>query len=157
MASTVRHSGPIRSALLAVVVALFGCVSCSSSDQTVDANGGHVELEPTVAPADRDTNRTASAPNENPESAPESSRKRSYEECLLSRGFDPGGVQVLINKAGKPWWVKTGRDVPAEIHGPCMEEIGGMVNGLSSWGSLVARYRQHPSPNAGTVPRFERV
>lgn len=57
-----------------------------------------------------------------------------YEACLLASGFDPGGVQVLIDETGEPWWVKTGRNVPADIHGPCFEEIGGTWNGLASWG-----------------------
>jgi hypothetical protein len=58
-----------------------------------------------------------------------------YEACLQDLGFEPGGVQVLVGEDGTPWWVKTGNDVPAELHGPCCEQIGGKSNGLSSHGT----------------------
>ena len=57
-----------------------------------------------------------------------------YERCVENAGFDPGGVQVLRTDDGTPWWVKTGRDVPVDIHGPCFELIGGDSDGRSSWG-----------------------
>lgn len=57
-----------------------------------------------------------------------------YDDCLQREDFDAGGVQVLIDDAGAPWWVKTGRIVPAEIHGACLVEIGGEPTDRSSWG-----------------------
>lgn len=57
-----------------------------------------------------------------------------YEACLQDLGFEPGGVQVLVDENGRPWWVKTGNGVPADLHGPCIEQIGGRSNGLSSHG-----------------------
>ena len=58
-----------------------------------------------------------------------------YEDCLQELGFEPGGVQVLVGEDDAPWWVKTGNDVPVELHGPCFEQIGGDSNGLSSHGT----------------------
>jgi len=71
-----------------------------------------------------------------------------YEACVLAAGFDPGGVQVLlwesgapsprgaqVPESGTPWWVKTGRDVPAEIHRPCFILIGGVDPQRSSHGT----------------------
>ncbi len=57
-----------------------------------------------------------------------------YEGCLEREGFDPGGAQVLVDGAGAPWWVKTGREVPAELHVPCFIEIGGIAAESTSWG-----------------------
>ena len=58
-----------------------------------------------------------------------------YEACLQNLEFEPGGAQVLVGEDGTPWWVKTGNDVPADLHGPCIEQIGGRSNGLSSHGN----------------------
>lgn len=72
-----------------------------------------------------------------------------YEACVKAAGFDPGGVQVLLwvegdvptpegasnPAAGQPSWVKTGVDVPASIHSPCMVQIGGADPGMSSHGN----------------------
>jgi len=48
----------------------------------------------------------------------------SYERCARTFGFDPGGVQVLSDRSGRPMWVKTGRDVPAAVHRPCFQVAG---------------------------------
>jgi hypothetical protein len=72
-----------------------------------------------------------------------------YEACVKAAGFDPGGVQVLVRvggdvptpegasnpAVGQPAWVKTGVDVPAGIHSPCMVQIGGAYPGMSSHGN----------------------
>ncbi|HVF04967.1 MAG TPA: hypothetical protein VNA20_09015 [Frankiaceae bacterium] len=75
-----------------------------------------------------------------------------YDACVRARGFDPGGVQVLLwvarlgrpttgpagpadPEVGAPWWVKTGRDVPAAIHRPCLVAIGGADPHMSSHGN----------------------
>ena len=60
---------------------------------------------------------------------------RAYDSCVKARGFDPGGVQVLVGDGAVPWWVKTGRDVPAAIHRPCLQAIGGADPRLSSHGN----------------------
>lgn len=57
-----------------------------------------------------------------------------YRECLLERGFDPQGVQVLVDDAGVPWWVKTGHNVPSGLHGDCFEVIGGAPTSATSYG-----------------------
>lgn len=57
-----------------------------------------------------------------------------YEACLLAGGFNPEGVQLLLDEGGRPWWVKTGHDVPAKLHGRCFQQIGGEPTGLSSHG-----------------------
>jgi len=49
----------------------------------------------------------------------------AYDACAKSFGFDPGGAQVLLDESGRPDWVKTGRDVPAWVHRPCLVRIGG--------------------------------
>lgn len=59
-----------------------------------------------------------------------------YEQCAIAAGFDPGGVQVVTATDGKAELVKTGRDVPAAIHGPCFEEVGGTDPGRSSHGNV---------------------
>jgi len=67
-----------------------------------------------------------------------------YEACVIGLGFDPGGlVQVVLWEpeygvsgymvppgmqqmaAGTPIWVKTGNDIPASVHRPCLLRIGG--------------------------------
>jgi hypothetical protein len=60
---------------------------------------------------------------------------RAYDGCVKARGFDPGGVQVLLREGSVPWWVKTGHDVPAAMHRPCLQAIGGADPGLSSHGN----------------------
>lgn len=64
-----------------------------------------------------------------------------YFRCIMREGFDPGfsidfGInfaQVIWSDDGVPLAVKTGLDVPAEFHGPCIESIGGTDIGESSW------------------------
>jgi len=57
----------------------------------------------------------------------------AYEACARALGFDPGFAQVLVVN-GRPDLVKTGRDVPAHVHGPCLSQIGGRDTGRSSHG-----------------------
>jgi hypothetical protein len=59
----------------------------------------------------------------------------SYEKCARALGFDPGGVQVLVDTSGRPMWVKTGRDVPAAVHRPCFQVVGGNDPFQSSHGN----------------------
>jgi hypothetical protein len=69
------------------------------------------------------------------------SRDLQYEECAVERGFDPGGVQVVFMR-GRAQFVKTGLDVPAEVHLPCLEQIGGptTVSGSSHDGEIDPRH-----------------
>lgn len=70
-----------------------------------------------------------------------------YRACVEQAGFEVGPVQVLLwqddpgrpaggptPRVGQPWWVKTGRDVPADIHRPCFTSIGGDDPHMSSYG-----------------------
>jgi len=57
-----------------------------------------------------------------------------YRDCLLEQGFDPEGVQVIVDGAGVPWWVKTGHNVPGGLHGYCLEAIGGAPTSNTSYG-----------------------
>ena len=59
----------------------------------------------------------------------------AYRACATGPGFDPGGVQVIVSADGKPLSVKTGVDVPAEIHRVCLVEIGGDDPLASSFGN----------------------
>jgi len=65
-----------------------------------------------------------------------------YRECAIGRGFDPEGAWVIWADDGRVRRVKTGRDVPSDVHGPCLEEIGGLATGASSYASAVV-------PNTG--------
>lgn len=56
-----------------------------------------------------------------------------YRTCVVNAGFDPNMVQVLLDPAGVPQWVKTGYEVPAEYHVPCFRSIGGTLN--ENWSS----------------------
>lgn len=60
-----------------------------------------------------------------------------YLACVRNAGVDLGHAQVLVNAHSEPLFVKTGIDVEAEVHGPCLERIGGPPAELttSSWGS----------------------
>ena len=60
-------------------------------------------------------------------------RSDQYADCVLAAGFDSRGAQVLFEN-GRPWWVKTGVEVPAEFHEPCLTAIGGVGVSGSSWG-----------------------
>lgn len=59
----------------------------------------------------------------------------TYENCARAFGFDPGGVQVLVDASGRPMWVKTGRDVPTTVHRPCFQVVGGIDPFQSSHGN----------------------
>ena len=99
--------------------------SSSGAESTTD-RVAVAEVTAATAPTDPATEQTTVVD--------EARADTQYRDCLLSGGFDPEGVQVLFNDTGKPWWVKTGHDVPAALHGPCFTAIGGEVNGMSSWG-----------------------
>lgn len=58
----------------------------------------------------------------------------AYAQCATDMGFDPGGVQVIV-ESGRPDWVKTARDVPARFHEPCFTGIGGGTQRHSSHGN----------------------
>ena len=60
-------------------------------------------------------------------------RSEQYADCVLAAGFDAGGAQVLFEN-GRPRRVKTGKNVPAEFHVPCLTAIGGVEVSGSSWG-----------------------
>lgn len=45
-------------------------------------------------------------------------RDRLDEACLLSRNFDSGGVQVLVDEAGEPWWARPATTCQPRSKGP---------------------------------------
>lgn len=122
-----------RTALVSTLlaIALVACTAGNEQEESVgrDASG-------TSAPAGRETSLPATSIDHSEPPLDPSTLDDLYQECLSAMAFDPAGAQVLIDETGKPWWVKTGLDVPPDLHGPCLAEIGGEPNGLSSWGDF---------------------
>lgn len=58
----------------------------------------------------------------------------AYRQCAIDTGFDPEGVQVIV-EGDRPVAVKAGWEVPAEVHRPCLVQIGGADPLSSSYGS----------------------
>ena len=61
-----------------------------------------------------------------------------YTECVVSAGLkDVGGAQPVWDDAGRLIWMKTGIDVPVEVHSSCFLAVGGTGVSLSSssWGN----------------------
>ena len=58
----------------------------------------------------------------------------SYVLCLREAEFDATGAHVIRDDTGRIIRVRTGVDVPADIHGPCMVAIGAADPGTSSHG-----------------------
>lgn len=121
-----------RVTALAAATAIM-CAACSpelthSGSQPTDPESGQA-----VQALDNRATTTLTL-NRGTEISIQRSLDDQYEACLLDLGFDPEGVQVLLDEAGKPWWVKTGHNVPADHHGSCFAAIGGEPNGLPSWG-----------------------
>lgn len=58
-----------------------------------------------------------------------------YLACAIAKGFHPDFVQVFPEPDGRIGHVKTGREVPAKVHRPCVVEIGGADPRTSSYGN----------------------
>lgn len=63
-------------------------------------------------------------------------RSRTYIACVRARGIEIDYAEMRRNRR-PPDWVKTLIDVPAEVHRPCFQEIGGRDPLASSLGSPV--------------------
>ncbi len=74
----------------------------------------------------------------NGEDANTDSIVKRYTDCVVAAGLnDVGGTQPVWDDAGRLVWMKTGIDVPAEVHSPCFLAVGGTGTslGTSSWGN----------------------
>lgn len=60
---------------------------------------------------------------------------RPYLACARKLGFDPSFAQVIVDAADKPSGAKTGREVPADVHSPCLVRLGGDDPSSSSYGN----------------------
>jgi hypothetical protein len=58
-----------------------------------------------------------------------------YLLCAREKGFDPQVAEVIVDKLEKPRWVKTGYEVPADVHGPCLVRLGGVDPLSTSYGN----------------------
>lgn len=58
-----------------------------------------------------------------------------YLACARSRGFDPQAADVLVDRSDKPTFVKTGYEVPAEVHRACLVHLGGDDPHSTSYGN----------------------
>lgn len=135
--ATRPRSGLLMAVLYAVLVAAASAVGWA---MLRDDGGGTVVPAPAVPAAVPDD--AAPTPAGPPPAGGFVTRSdqvpafdRAYETCVKARGFDPGGVQVLVGDGAVPWGVKTGRDVPAVIHRPCLQAVGGPDPRLSSHGN----------------------
>lgn len=145
--------------LAALAVALGGIWLTTGGDdggRTTTVAGGRSTDEPsepsesskTPPPPHPGVDQAARGGDEEPTDSPfDDALDAVYSQCVTSAGFDPGGVQVILwrhdperppggptPREGQASGVKTGRDVPAEIHRPCFTEIGGDDPHTSSWG-----------------------
>lgn len=61
----------------------------------------------------------------------------TYVDCLEDAGVEGVQVQPVMSGDGALVWMKTGIDVPADVHGPCYRAVGGTGVSLqtSSWGN----------------------
>ena len=48
-----------------------------------------------------------------------------YIACSAAAGIDVGGAEAVYDQAGALAWMKTGVDVPVEVHSPCFKSVGG--------------------------------
>lgn len=72
-----------------------------------------------------------------PSAAGASTPTEKYTACVAAAGIDVGGAQPVYDQAGALTWMKTGVDVPVDIHSACFEFVGGTGVSLttSSWGN----------------------
>ncbi len=114
-------------AIAALLLLWSGRDSASMSEQA-DMNGPPGSEQPTTttgSDAQSTTLTTKTTLSPRPYGEDPTALTAAYEKCLLDAGFDPEGAQVVIEVVGRPYWVKTGHDVPAEFHRPCLVHIGG--------------------------------
>ena len=108
----------IRQGLVAIclIAALAAC------EQSEPASGGGAASTATgVGPTDSLNEKTAD------------DLARQYIQCVKAAGFKLQNVWVH-HFAGTGIMVKTEVDIPAPVHAPCLESIGGPSTDLSSWG-----------------------
>ena len=49
-----------------------------------------------------------------------------YMACVAAAGADLGGfAEAVYDQDGVLIWMKTGVDVPVEVHSPCLKSVGG--------------------------------
>jgi hypothetical protein len=58
-----------------------------------------------------------------------------YLACAREKGFDPQVADVLVDRSDKPTFVKTGNEVPAAVHRPCLVRLGGDDPHTTSYGN----------------------
>ena len=108
----------IRQGLVAICL-IAGLAACEQSEP---ASGGDASRTPTgVGPTDSLSEKTAD------------DLARKYSQCVNAAGFKLQHVWVH-HFAGTGIMVKTAVDVPAPVHAPCLESIGGPSTDRSSWG-----------------------
>lgn len=62
-----------------------------------------------------------------------------YSDCATRLGFDPGGAQLVLDADRMPIAVKTGREVPADIHSACGRLVDlAAEQTRTSWGEVDA-------------------
>ena len=108
----------IRQGLVAICL-IAGLAACT---QTETSSGGDTARTPTGAGATDTLNE---------KTADDLARK--YIQCVNAAGFKLEHVSVH-HFAGTGIMVKTAVDVPAPVHAPCLESIGGASTDRSSWG-----------------------
>ena len=59
----------------------------------------------------------------------------AYLACAREKGFDPQRAEVLADKTDQPMFVKTGYEVPAQVHRPCLIRLGGDDPFSTSYGN----------------------
>jgi hypothetical protein len=142
IASRVAIFGSLTTAAVVAVVLL---ASVPESTRAIDTSDTPAETTgvPGTPAGPSESNVVDPVPGTPTVSSPTTAVDRSaprldevYDQCVKMAGFDPQGVQVILDDTGTgPWWVKTGFDVPAEIHRPCFEAIGGSDPSRSSHGT----------------------
>ena len=58
-----------------------------------------------------------------------------YLTCARENGFDPQVAHVFVDHLDKPMFVKTGYEVPADVHRACLMELGGDDPHSTSYGN----------------------
>lgn len=100
-----------------------GLGACGSSEP---ASGGDTTGTPTGTP-------TAVGPTDSLDVKTADELARRYLQCVNGAGFTLKNASVH-KFSGTGIMVKTDVDVPAPVHAPCFESIGGSSTGSSSWG-----------------------
>ncbi len=99
--------------------------SLSVADRSSDGSGPPVQADEIAVPTGDTVQTLFEAP----------ALSATYLGCAKSAGLDFTGAQVSLSRDGVPQIVKTGVDVPAEIHTRCWDLVGGRSTaGTSSWG-----------------------